>query len=133
MKRLKSFYEGQLQTEVISLKDLVPYVTEPENETFYIKLKEEIVADGGMRHPILVVPLSSERVKEMIKHPLNREFKEVIKNLDTDTKENILVVIKGNNRFYLAKELKCDEIECIVTQLDDIVGVARANRVLQEH
>tara|TARA_R110002012_G_scaffold292118_1_gene487045 strand:+ start:123 stop:524 length:402 start_codon:yes stop_codon:yes gene_type:complete len=133
MKTLKSFYEGQLKTEDILLTDLVPYVTKPENETFYIKLKEEIVDDGGMRHPILVVPFSSERVKEMIKHPLNRGLKEVIKNLNIDLEELILVVIKGNNRFYLAKELECDRIECIVTQLNDIVGVARANRVLQEH
>ena len=131
MKTLNSFYEGQLQTEEISLDRLVPFVTKPENKAFYMKLKEEIESDNGMRHPILVVPLSPDKVKEMIKHTLNEGLKRGVSHLPLD--DTLLVIVKGNNRFYLAKELGYSKIECVVTQLNDMVGVARANKVLQEY
>jgi hypothetical protein len=131
MKTLKSFYEGQLQTEEISLDRLVPFVTKPENKAFYTKLKEEVESDNGMRHPILVVPLSPDKVEEMIKHTLNQGLKRVVSHLPLD--DTILVIVKGNNRFYLAKELGYSKIECVVTQLNDMVGVARANKVLKEY
>ena len=135
MKTLKSFYEGHLKTEDIKLDNLVSYVLKPEREDFYTELKKEIISDGKMKHPILVVPISSKRIKDMITFPLHKELKEVIKvlNIDLNSEEKLLVIMKGNNRFFLAQELGCDKIECIVTEQDDLVGVTKANKVLQEH
>ena len=80
-----------------------------------------------MRDPILIVPFSKERLDHMISNSIFRGLKNILeKNPPAwDNLSEVMVVMKGNNRVLIAKELGHDKIDAVIMKTDDVVGVGR--------
>ena len=129
MTTLSSQYTsyGNMEVVEVELDGLRCMVEPPEQQDFYDKLKIEISNDGYMLDPILIVPFSKERLDHMISNSLFRGLKGILKENppDWDNLSEVMVVMKGNNRVLIAKELGHDKINAVIMKTDDVVGVGR--------
>jgi len=111
----------------VELDGLRCMVESPEQQDFYDNLKIEISNDGYMLDPILIVPFSKERIDHMIFNSIFRGLKNILEKNppDWDNLSEVMVVMKGNNRVLIAKELGHDKIDAVIMKTDDVVGVGR--------
>jgi len=127
MKTLECNYNkwGGKEVVPIPLKDLRYGTTAPENEEFYINLKNDIEKDC-MHDPIIVVPTTKAQLNRMS----HSEILSSIENNPIDWGSGSLanIVITGNNRMLIADELGYDSIDCVLTTPDDYVEVARIRK-----
>jgi len=120
---------GGHEVQSILLKELRFITDAPEDFDFYLALKHELKTEA-MHHPVLVVPTNQERLNYMVQHWPDEYLKSTfdVYPVDWDTTDTVNIVVKGNNRVLVARELGYEYIDSILTPVNDYVEVSRTLR-----